>query len=537
MRTRHFYLSAIGLYFSFLNVSFAQFQHNGSAGKMGDSCYVFQWNANFKRGSIWKLEQISFRESFDLNIRVMLGCSNSEGDGMVFGFQSLGTFLGNYNGHLGYAGLAPSFGIELDTHQDLQHEDPPYDHLAVVADGVLNHHLLTDFPPPVRMLEGTDDIEDCLFHDFRVSWDVESNLLKVYFDCQLRITLNLLDLGILSGFSDVFWGATAGTNDENVRLILCPDFITEVDLVDDYHICADQEIALRAPFSGIVYAWKPGETLSDSTIRNPIANPTKTTIYQVRITDSCGLTFSEEILVNVADPPLVEVGFEDTVLCVGEGLSIDLFQPNATFSWSHGPNDSHIEIQTPGLYHVTVTSGACASTDSFRVSLVTDNQMVSLGGDTILCEGESLLLRPSLPGKYQWQDGSENSEYLVQEPGVYIVQIENRCGHFSSFREVSYEDCRPLYFPTGFTPNGDGVNDTFLPLTYRSDVHILEFSIFDRWGNLVYSIKNIHAREIIGWDGTMNGKQSPGGVYTYRVSESMGRNDTNTYWGNVTLIR
>jgi gliding motility-associated-like protein len=69
-----------------------------------------------------------------------------------------------------------------------------------------------------------------------------------------------------------------------------------------------------------------------------------------------------------------------------------------------------------------------------------------------------------------------------------------------------------LLIPNAFTPNGDGLNDTFIPKMRGIDD--FEMHIFNKWGELIYST---YERESAGWDGRLNGKMSPNGNYVYKI--------------------
>ena len=94
-----------------------------------------------------------------------------------------------------------------------------------------------------------------------------------------------------------------------------------------------------------------------------------------------------------------------------------------------------------------------------------------------------------------------------------------------------------LEFPNAFTPNGDGINDEFR-CVYRS-LNKYQISIINRWGRVVYTSTDPSK----GWDGNVNGKPAPPGVYFY-FAEAEGHNklengqfETHKKRGNVHLIR
>ncbi|MCC5943495.1 MAG: gliding motility-associated C-terminal domain-containing protein [Bernardetiaceae bacterium] len=88
-----------------------------------------------------------------------------------------------------------------------------------------------------------------------------------------------------------------------------------------------------------------------------------------------------------------------------------------------------------------------------------------------------------------------------------------------------------LALPNAFTPNGDGLNDTF----GVNSPHLDTFSmrIFNRWGNLIFETQSTEER----WDGTYQGKEAPEGEYTYqiRATDKIGKNINES--GLIRLIR
>ena len=85
--------------------------------------------------------------------------------------------------------------------------------------------------------------------------------------------------------------------------------------------------------------------------------------------------------------------------------------------------------------------------------------------------------------------------------------------------------------PNAFTPNGDGFNDIFR-IPPKVFLHLEEFSIFDRWGNKVFSTRNINE----GWDGRFKGHLLDAGSYVYFISGTNEKGDVRAK-GTVVLIR
>lgn len=93
--------------------------------------------------------------------------------------------------------------------------------------------------------------------------------------------------------------------------------------------------------------------------------------------------------------------------------------------------------------------------------------------------------------------------------------------------------------PNGFTPNGDGHNDRFMPVGRGVKV-VRHFQVYSRWGDLVYSAEDLPIGEQqtgIGWDGTSRGREMPPGTYVYVMEFECQTGETFTEKGTVELIR
>ena len=87
-----------------------------------------------------------------------------------------------------------------------------------------------------------------------------------------------------------------------------------------------------------------------------------------------------------------------------------------------------------------------------------------------------------------------------------------------------------IYIPNSFTPNGDGLNDTFG--IYGESINNFNMQIFNRWGQIIFESNNVTET----WDGTYDGRSVPQGAYVYRVT-SQGVSGKNTAKnGTVSII-
>jgi gliding motility-associated-like protein len=89
-----------------------------------------------------------------------------------------------------------------------------------------------------------------------------------------------------------------------------------------------------------------------------------------------------------------------------------------------------------------------------------------------------------------------------------------------------------LFVPKAFTPNGDGINDKFCPLTICSFQHY-ELLIFNRWGELIFKTSN----QTNKWDGKYKGSDCSAGVYIYTITYKFLSQQTKNAYGSITLLR
>jgi gliding motility-associated-like protein len=91
--------------------------------------------------------------------------------------------------------------------------------------------------------------------------------------------------------------------------------------------------------------------------------------------------------------------------------------------------------------------------------------------------------------------------------------------------------------PNVFSPNNDGLNDFFNVIITESSfieaVTIINFKVYNRWGNLLYDNDNPDT----GWDGNHQNERSPAEVYAYVVELEIQNCNNEFVKGNITLIR
>ena len=220
------------LFFVFPVSAFSQYILNGAATKNSCNCYTLTQASFTQAGSVWNANKINLNISFDFSFNVFLGCQDVNGaDGIVFMLQPISTSIGSTGEGMGFMGITPSIGISLDTWQNLNLNDPLYDHISIQANGNPSHG--SDLAGPVQASSNSENIEDCQWHVFRISWDPVTHWLRAYFDGQLRVEKQVdMITTIFNNDPNVFWGFTAATggahNLQQFCTALNPDYSTNV---------------------------------------------------------------------------------------------------------------------------------------------------------------------------------------------------------------------------------------------------------------------------------------------------------------------
>jgi gliding motility-associated-like protein len=98
--------------------------------------------------------------------------------------------------------------------------------------------------------------------------------------------------------------------------------------------------------------------------------------------------------------------------------------------------------------------------------------------------------------------------------GCYAVRVVDFSGNESSLSNlICLESCPYYELPNFITPNGDGLNDRFMPLPTPRFVEKVVFRVFNRWGRVVYSMDN---DIMLNWPGvSQDGTRLPDGLYYY----------------------
>lgn len=216
-------------------------------------------------------------------------------------------------------------------------------------------------------------------------------------------------------------------------------------------------------------------------------------------------------------------------MCRGEvfEISAEGNDPNSTFTWvpadlvsSPGNATTTVFPNFTQTFTVFVTdSEGCTASDDVTV-YVTQPPGINAGPDFEVAWLDTVQLSGQAPGLDVYWTPSENLDcstclnptLTVVEPGWYVLQAVDTTGcvgRDSVFVDLFY----PVYVPTSFTPNNDGINDVFR--VEGEDIRGYWMKIFNRWGELVFYSEDPEKP----WQGNVEegAYYAPDGVYLYQI--------------------
>jgi gliding motility-associated-like protein len=246
--------------------------------------------------------------------------------------------------------------------------------------------------------------------------------------------------------------------------------------------------------------------------------------------------------IQVNNPPVLAQQFPENV-CEGELAWLSATATGnepLTYQWTL-PDGSNVNdpfliflnasSANSGQYRVKVSDALGCSDSTLLTLQVTPNPADWFLQDTILFENQYLLAGPAGYASYLWSTGDTMPEITVNTEGLYTLQLttHNLCAGADSTYLKMLEAESPFLVPNAFTPNNDGLNDTFRPIVDYERVRMFSMVIYNRWGQMVFETSDYSG----GWDG----KDAPAGVYSWVISYSKNTGIPYQLKGIVTLIK
>ncbi|MBK6839552.1 MAG: PKD domain-containing protein [Bacteroidetes bacterium] len=319
---------------------------------------------------------------FRLFVFLISGCVDAGADGLVFTLQSNSPAqMGNGGGGIGYQGINPSLGIELDTYENVW--DPVNDHIAVIRNGNVDHTSPDNLAGPVDALPSSANVEDCTYHVLRIVWNATSSTFTIYLDGNLRLTYtgNIVNT-IFGGNPLVYWGFVASTGGSVNEHRVCTYSSADFTAPNNFEVCVGDPLSFtdlsQSDLNRInTWQWDFGDN-TNSSAQNPTHTFTTAGTYpvQLTITDPTGCPQINMHNVIVHPLPVLTITPSQPSLCIGDQMTLDVSGANQ-FTWNPSSglntNNGSTVIATPSgttIYTVQGTSSAgCSSTETVTVNV------------------------------------------------------------------------------------------------------------------------------------------------------------------------
>ena len=311
-------------------------------------------------------------------------------------------------------------------------------------------------------------------------------------------------------------------------------------------VCENTPLILTAT-GGSKYAWTGANNFlaSGSAVTIDIVKQEQAGKYYVLVTDDNGCVNTDSTFVNVKPAPVATTSFAAITICSGNSIQL-MSSGGGSYAWTPVVALSSPVIADPTVspknttkYLVTVTNQFMCTDTAAIVVTVEQTPTANAGPDKTIIQGNSITLNGSATGQslsYSWSPTTYMDNPQILQPVVnpptdinYVLKVvsNNGCGTAIDTMHVFwYKD---IYIPSAFTPNGDGLNDTW-KIPALSAFSSFDLLVFDRWGKIVFQSKNSN----LAWDGTYKGVPASMGAYVYQITLSQ---FPGFLKGTVTIVR
>jgi gliding motility-associated-like protein len=318
--------------------------------------------------------------------------------------------------------------------------------------------------------------------------------------------------------------------------------------------------------SAITYAWNFGDPVSGSLNTSSAKTPpphvySGTGPYTVTLTvkgavgtnGACQQVISH--VVNFIHPqPKAAFDFSKPEVCIGGDVIVTdktngLDGTVQQWFWDFGDGIKANTAQVQHLYTSAstynvalyiVNSQGCNSDTLRQQFTVHPYPVVDAGPDKVVLEGGSVTMQPTVTGndlQYLWSPATylnntntaTPTANIIMDDITYTLTVTGRGGCTAPSDKVFIKVLKAPKIPNTFTPNGDGINETWL-IDYLDTYPNCRVQVFTRTGQLVFESRGYKTP----WNGTIGGKPLPFDTYYYIIEPGNGRAPMTGY---VTIVK
>ena len=301
-------------------------------------------------------------------------------------------------------------------------------------------------------------------------------------------------------------------------------------LVDNLFCIEESVFLMDTSLNADTYRWDfgNGETSGGA---NPVLTYSSQGTYiieQIVENATWGCLDTLQTSIVIEGLPSTGLNLSSDTVCFGETFTASINQVNDSSAYLWSPSretGTSLSFDPEESFLLTLTETNYAGCVSSLDSLITVIQPYPFNDwDTTIQEGKSARLPVILlDSAYNFEltplDGLSciDCSYPIVSPledVFYNLRIRDNFGCFDDDYSLTVFVIPPSFIsmPESFTPNGDGVNDEIFVKGWFLQ-ELIEYKIFNRWGEMIFSTKDIDK----GWDGTFNGKMQKSDIYVYRI--------------------
>lgn len=315
-----------------------------------------------------------------------------------------------------------------------------------------------------------------------------------------------------------------------------------------------------APYSGKLVSVAQGQSNESYLLNNNLFNfPTDSSIQiitagnyslQQKVIDvQTGCTDSVIKQIVVYPNPTIP-GLQDTVLCEGDSVQVNLpkgvnytWKPNIYLKTDTGSTNIYFG-EANVVYKINAQNEwGCIDSVLQRIEILPRYNLLAFG-DTSIYQGEEALLglntnlnNPIInwsPAMSLFCANCKATRAAPLNNTIFYVSVTDSLGCFFLTDSVNVEviEAFSASLPNTFSPNGDGVNDVIYAKGWGI-AEILEFKIFNRWGEIVFETFDVNQ----GWDGTYKGEPQEMDTYVYLLRVKSYNNQEKAVKGTINLVR
>lgn len=274
---------------------------------------------------------------------------------------------------------------------------------------------------------------------------------------------------------------------------------------------------------------------------------------------------SNSILMRVKPvvPPVVNIKADPNPVCSGLPVTFSAEVTNGGTSPRYQWQINGIDAADTGSNRPTYTTTQLTNGDAVSCIVSTDNVCALGTSNSIVMEVNptpviepnqaftstlnGVTLTPKVSGNivsWAWSPAGALSAVDIANPIAnpqrstnYMLTVvsDDGCTARGEITVKVYSDIR---IPGAFSPNGDGKNDVFYILGAPQGSAVKNFSIFNRWGMMVFGVHEVLPGDpSFGWNGYFKGAPAAAGGYVYTFSVTLAGGEQQTYKGTVILVR